>query len=155
VQRLILVEGESDRVAIETLARRIGLNPPAIAVLGGAHAIANYLPIAPRDTRLVGLCDANEEHLFRQHLDEVQICYPDLEGELIRALGVDQALQLVDPSFATLQKQLEYRDEPLETQLRRYLSGRSGYKIRYARIFVEALDLSRLPDPLTAILDLP
>jgi hypothetical protein len=33
--RLILVEGASDRVALETLARRRGLDCPAIVVLGG------------------------------------------------------------------------------------------------------------------------
>ena len=33
-----------------------------------------------------------------------------------------------------------------------YLSGRSGNKLRYARLFVEALDLAQIPVPLQAIL---
>jgi hypothetical protein len=149
---MILVEGTSDRIALETLAARLRLERPEIVVLGGAHAIANYIPLAPPDARLVGLCDATEEPVFRRYLEEVFVCEPDLEGELIRALGTDRALALADPSFATLQKQPEYRDQPLETQLRRYLSGRSGNKLRYARLFVEALDLDRIPAPLQGVI---
>jgi hypothetical protein len=150
--RLVLVEGTSDRIALETLAERLDLEGPEIVVLGGAHAIANYVPLAPRDAQLAGLCDKNEEPVFRRYLEEVYVCEPDLEGELIRALGTDRALALVDPSFATLQKQPEYRDQPLETQLRRYLSGRSGNKLRYARLFAEALDLDTIPAPLQGVI---
>ena len=150
--RLILVEGESDRVALETLAGRLGEPPPTIVVLGGAHAIATYMPLAPRGAGLVGLCDKNEEPLFRRYLKHVEVCDPDLEGELIQALGYERVEALYDPSFATLKKQPEYRDKPLEAQLRRYLSGRSGNKIRYARTFVEVLDLSRIPGPLERVL---
>jgi hypothetical protein len=151
--RLIVVEGASDRIALETLAARLGRERPEIAVLGGAHAIGRFVALAPRGTKLVGLCDKNEESLFRRHLEHVFVCDPDLEGELIRALGAERALELADPSFATLQKQPEYRDRPLEVQLRRYLSGRSGNKLRYARLFVEALDLSAVPGPLEQALD--
>ena len=147
---MILVEGTSDRIALETLAERLGLERPEIVVLGGAQAIASYMPLAPRDVR--GLCDKNEEPVFRRYLDQVYVCDPDLEGELIRALGTDRALALADPSFVTLQKQPEYRDQPLETQLRRYLSGRSGNKLRYARLFVEALDLTQIPAPLQGVI---
>lgn len=151
-RRLILVEGTSDRVALETLAARLDLERPDVVVLGGAHAIASYVPLAPPHARLVGLCDRNEEPLFRRVLEHVEVCDPDLEGELIRALGPERAHALVDPSFGILQRQIEYRDQPLEVQLRRYLSGRSGNKIRYARIFVEALDLRAVPGPLKRVL---
>jgi hypothetical protein len=40
---------------------------------------------------------------------------------------------------------------PVEDQLRRYLSGRSGNKLRYARLFVEALDV--IPAPLQGVLE--
>jgi hypothetical protein len=151
--RLILVEGESDRVALETLARRLGLERPEIVVLGGAHAIASFVALAPKDSELVGLCDRKEEPVFRRVLHEVHVCDPDLEGELIRALGTERVLQLIDASFATLQKQPAWRGMPLEQQLSRYLSGRSGNKLRYARVFVESLDLDRVPPPLLAVLD--
>jgi hypothetical protein len=145
--RLILVEGESDRIALEALARKLGLERPDIAVLGGAHAVASFVAITGK-ANLVGLCDKNEEFLFRRVLDRVHVCDPDLEGELIRALGAERVLQMVEPSFATLQKQPAWRGMPLEDQLRRYLSGRSGNKLRYASLFVEALDLDRVPRPL-------
>ena len=151
--RLILVEGESDRVALETLARRLGLERPEIVVLGGAHAIAGFVALAPKDSELVGLCDRKEEPVFRRVLHEVHVCDPDLEGELIRALGTERVRQLIDASFATLQKQPAWRGMPLEQQLSRYLSGRSGNKLRYARLFVESLDLDRVPPPLLAVLD--
>ena len=148
--RLIVVEGESDRIALEAVAERLGRERPEIAVLGGAHSIASFVALAGKQN-LVGLCDRNEEFLFRRALVRVYVCDPDLEGELIRALGTERAVALADPSFATLQKQPAWRGMPLEDQLRRYLSGRSGNKLRYARLFVEALDV--IPPPLRGVLD--
>jgi len=120
--------------------------------LAGAHAIARYMTTVSPDLSHVGLCDANEEPIFRRHLEEVYVCVPDLEGELIDALGAERVLEMVDANFATLQKQVIYRDRPLEAQLRTYLRGRSGNKIRYARLFVDALDLRAVPDPLERVL---
>ena len=155
--RLILVEGTSDRVALETLARRRGLERPEIVVLGGAHAVGNYVLRAPRDAALAGLCDAREESIFRRFLSLVHVCAPDLEGELIRALGHERVQQVIDAegqlaSFRTLQRQPAQREQPLEAQLSRFLGGRSGNKERYARLFVEALDLGHVPAPLDAVL---
>ena len=155
--KLIVVEGTSDRVALETLGRRRGINPLEIVVLGGAHAVTRYVPFAPHDRQLVGLCDADEAPVFQRALNRVHVCTPDLEGELIRALGTERVQYLLDAegelrSFRTLQKQPALRARPLEDQLRRFLSGRSGNKERYARIFVEALDLGRVPEPLDAAL---
>jgi hypothetical protein len=151
---VVLVEGTSDLVALETLALRRGRDLEAEGVLveaiGGAQAIRRAF--ARHDgARLVGLVDAGEADGFRRVLDEVFVCDPDLEGELIRALGADRAVALVDPSFATLQKQPAWRGMPLEDQLRRYLSGRSGNKLRYARLFVEALEV--IPAPLQGVLE--
>ena len=42
-----------------------------------------------------------------------------------------------------------------EALLRRFLTSRSGRKARYAALFVEALDLDRVPRPLTAVLGGP
>jgi hypothetical protein len=155
--RLILVEGVSDRAALETLARRRGLEPPEIAVLGGAYAVGNYVRTASTDAELVGLCDAREEKIFRRVLEQVHVCTPDLEGELMRALGSERVEQIIDAegelaSFLTLQKQPAQRGQPLEAQLSRFLGGRSGNKERYARRFAEALDLDRVPAPLDAVL---
>src|SRR5215510_13655347 len=94
-QLVIAVEGASDRVVLELLARRRGRDLAAdgieIVPIGGAHAIRRFVSELPPDTAVRGLCDANEAHLFRRVLDDgdVYVCSPDLEGELIRALGVD------------------------------------------------------------------
>lgn len=155
--RLILVEGPSDRIALETLARRRGLDRPAIVVLGGAHAVGHRARRTPRSVELVGLCDAAEERVFRRAVARVHVCDPDLEGELIRALGPERALRIVDAegelaSFRTLQRQPAQRQRPLEAQLLRFLAGRAGNKERYARLLVEALDLDRAPAALDAAL---
>src|SRR5262249_34392689 len=92
----ILVEGGSDRIALETLARRRGLEPPEIVVLGGAGAVASYVRRAPRDAELIGLCDAKEAPVFRRVLARVHVCDPDLEGELVRALGTDRVQRIIE-----------------------------------------------------------
>jgi len=50
-----------------------------------------------------------------------------------------------------LQKQPEWRDRPLDRQLRRFL-GNASRKITYAPLLVEALDLTKAPRPLDAVL---
>jgi hypothetical protein len=157
VTRLVLVEGESDRAALEALARRRGVEAPRIEVLGGAHAVRGRARRAPDGVALAGLCDAGEAPVFRRALAEVHVCDPDLEGELIRALGPERVVGLIEAegelgSFRTLQRQPAQRTRPLEAQLVRFLAGRAGNKARYARRLVEALDLDRVPAPLDAAL---
>ena len=159
-RRTILVEGVSDQAALEMLARRRKLQPPRVIVLGGAHAVRNHVKQAEPGTELVGLCDAKEAPLFRRVLTEVHVCEPDLEGELVRAVGVERVVQLIEAegeldSFRILQRQPAHRSNPMSIQLARFLSGRSGNKERYARLFVEALELDRVPPPLDAVLGGP
>jgi hypothetical protein len=154
-RRLILVEGASDRVALEALALRRGLGRPDIVVLGGAHAVGSFARRAPRGVELVGLCDAGEEPVFRRALARVHVCDPDLEGELIRALGPERVVAIIEAagelaSFRMLRRQPAQRPRPLEAQLVRFLAGRAGNKERYARLLVEALDLDRAPAALDA-----
>jgi hypothetical protein len=85
------------------------------------------------------------------------VCVADLEDELIRALGAAAVQQLVDSqgelgSFQTFQKQPAQRGRPVEAQLRRFIGTRSGRKIRYGRLLVEALDLAEVPRPLDRVL---
>lgn len=82
------------------------------------------------------------------------VCDTDLEHELVRALGVDAVLRIVDEqrelsSFRTFQKQPAKRELDLEEQLWRFMWNR---KIRYATLLVEALDLERVPRPLDGVL---
>lgn len=177
---IVLVEGESDRVALEALAMRRGLHlgraAVEVAVLGGAHAIGPYLS-GYRDRgdrrRLSGLYDAGEEAVFRRALErhgfgelsrrselEAQgflCCDLDLEDELIRALGAATVLAVIaehgdEQPFRTLQHQPGWRERPVESQLRRFIGAGARRKIRYARLLVDALDPDRVPHPLDAVL---
>ena len=156
----MLVEGASDRVALETLAQRRGRDLAAegvaIEAIGGAQAIRRAL--ARHDgAKLVGLVDAGEAEGFRRALEHVFVCDPDLEAELIRALGADEVLRVLAAHrdlgpFRTLQKQPSWRGRPIEEQLRRFMGSGGRRKIRYARHLVEALDLTRVPAPLDGVL---
>jgi hypothetical protein len=163
---VVLVEGQSDKVALETLAERRGRDLAAegvsVVAMGGAQAIGRYLQRF-RDARVTGLCDAGEEPEFRRAFEragiaaEFYVCEPDLEAELIRALGAERVLQVVEahgdlPPFRTLQKQVEWRGRPVEEQLRRYMGSGGRRKTRYARYLVEALELSEVPRPLEGLL---
>ncbi len=177
---VILVEGASDQIAVETLAERRGRDLEAEGVsvvpIGGAQAIARALERygpAGLDVRLAGLCDAGQERDFRRALERTglgsdldrngmealgfYVCDADLEDELIRALGADMVLTVVEAHrdlvpFRTMQKQPAWRGRPVEAQLRRFFGSGARRKIRYARFLVEALDLACVPRPLELVL---
>ena len=177
---VVLVEGISDRIALEALARRRGrdLDVEGIAVvpIGGAQAIGRFLEVfGPRgqDLRLAGLCDAAEEREFRRGLERAglgaeltradmealgfYVCDADLEEELIRALGATAVQRVVDAhgdlgSFRTLQKQPAWQGRPAEEQLRRFMGSGGRRKIRYGRLLVAPLDPTRVPRPLDRVL---
>jgi hypothetical protein len=158
VDRIIVaVEGVSDRNVLEQLARRCGRDLRAegieIVPIGGAHAIRRFVEALAPGTVVRGLCDENEAHLFRRVLAEVHVCVPDLEGELIRALGVDRVLSIVDTeSFRRMQRQPAQRGRPVDKQLHRWLRSSSTRFHCYLPRLVEALDLDRVPQPLDAVL---
>ena len=179
LRAVVVVEGESDQVAVEALAERRGVDLAATGVrverLGGAHRIRKFLETfgARGDgSRLAGLCDAGEEPVFRRALERAGfgsdltradmerlgffVCVADLEEELIRALGaprVEQILQANDDlhRFRTLQQMPAWRDRATEEQLHRFLGSGSRRKIRYARLLVDALDLDHVPRPLDRV----
>jgi hypothetical protein len=174
---IVLVEGMSDQVALETLAARRGRDLAregvAVVAIGGAQAVGRFLArFAASVTTLAGLCDAGEEAVYRRSLERAGlapgpgragmerlgffVCDADLEDELIRALGADRVEAVLEAegrlgSFRTFQKQPEWRGRPTEAQLRRFFGSSAG-KIRYARPLVDALDLTRVPRPLDGLL---
>jgi hypothetical protein len=179
-EAVVLVEGISDQIAVETLAARRGrdLSAERVVVLpiGGAHAITRYLrEFGPAGTglRLAGLCDIGEENVVRRGLASAgvgspgtragmeelgfYVCVEDLEDEMIRAIGTARVEELVDSqgdlgSFRSLQRQPEWRGQPPGAQLRRFLGSGAGRKLRYARLLAGAVDMDRLPHPLEAVL---
>jgi hypothetical protein len=157
---VVLVEGASDREAVLSLARRLGRDLEgegvAVTAIGGAHAVARVAALHPGD-RLLGLCDEREEPLFRRVLDEVYVCRRDLEEELIRALGADRVVEVIDrlgelAPWLSFQRQPHQRPRGVEAQLRRFMGTHSGRKSLYARALVEALDLDGLPEPLAQLI---
>jgi hypothetical protein len=177
---VVLVEGISDQRALEALAERRGRDLEAegvsIVPIGGAQAIGGFLErLGPRglDLILAGLCDAGEERHFRRGLERAglgsdltradmerlgfYVCDADLEEELIRALGAASVEDVVRAqgdlrSFNTLRKQPTWQGRTTEEQLRRFMGSGGRRKIRYARLLVEALDLSQVPRPLDGVL---
>src|SRR3954454_20943987 len=126
---VILVEGASDRAALEALALRLGrdlaVEGTEVVPIGGAQAIGRALA-RYADGRVAGLCDAGEEPDFRRALERAGlgenldraglealgffVCEADLEDELIRALGAEAVLEVVAANgglgaFRTLQRQ--------------------------------------------------
>jgi hypothetical protein len=85
------------------------------------------------------------------------VCENDLEVDLIRASGLVAIEALLDSqgdldSLRILQKQPAWRQKGVDAQVRRWLGAGSRRKLRYARRLVLALDLDRVPRPLTAVL---
>lgn len=177
----MLVEGTSDRFAVEALARRCGRNlvsdRVAVVSMGGATNVSRFLERfgpAGLDLCVAGLCDLGEIGYFRRALERSGagagltreamegrgffVCVADLEDELIRALGTDAMERFIDDqgeldTFRTFQKQPAQRGRPVTEHLHRFIGTRSGRKNRYAPALIDALDLTRTPLPLERLLD--
>jgi hypothetical protein len=177
---VVLVEGISDQIAVETLAsrQRRDLAAEGIVVLpvGGAHGVARYLRLfgpAGTGARLAGLCDEAEEHIVRRGLAAAglgaagsraelerlgfSVCVADLEDELVRAAGTALAAEVLAAhgdlgKFRTMQRQPAWRGKDEGAQLRRFLGAGARRKLRYARLLTEAIDPDRIPRPLEAVL---
>lgn len=179
-QTVVLVEGVSDQLAVEALAERFGRNLAAEGVMvlpmGGATNIGHFLDrFGPRGSgvRIAGLCDEAEAGVFRRGLERVglglelatagmhslgfYVCAPDLEAELIRALGVSVVEQILAgegdlASFRTFQQQPAQRGKSDQARLRRFMGTRGGRKIHYAPLLVRSLEPARVPRPLRDLL---
>lgn len=182
IRSVLLVEGVSDQAAVETLAKRLGrdlkVEGVSIVAMGGASAIGDFLEDLMGsqgfDMKLSGLCDEAEMGDFRRGLERVGFgtslsksemeslgfytCSADLEDELIRALGVKAVLEVFDAEgelrgFRKFQNQVVWRGRPLDEQVHRFIGIKAGRKVRYGRLLVDALNLSRVPRPLVGVLD--
>lgn len=159
---MILVEGISDRIALETLAERHGVSID-VRPIGGAQAIRSVLRGLDGDVHVLGLCDEREAPLWERAFAEAgrppafEVCRPDLEAELIRAHGAEGVIAVLEANgdvapFRTFEKQPAWRGRPVERQLYRFIRSSSSRNLRYARILVETLPLERMPQPLVAVL---
>jgi hypothetical protein len=178
---VVLVEGISDQIALETAAVGRGRNLEAeqivIMPIGGAHAIGRVLtrlgPLSAQ-VRLAGLYDLREQDVFRRGLAALQVgsprtrtdleqlgfycCVNDLEDELLRAVGTAGVEALFDShgdlrSFRSFQSQPAWRGRQPEAQLYRFVRSSSVRNLRYARLLVEAaVARDTVPRPLDALL---
>lgn len=177
---VVLVEGVSDQIAVETLAGRRGRDLAAEGVVvlpvGGASSVARYLRrFGPEGTgaRLAGLCDAGEAHVVQRGLAAAGlgkpgsrgglerlgffVCVEDLEDELIRAAAPALVTEIFAAhgdlrAFRTIQRQPAWRGKDEAAQLRRFLGAGGQRKLRYARLLTEAISLDGIPRPLDAVL---
>lgn len=176
---VVLVEGESDRVALAALARRLRQDLATerieiVPMLG----ITNIRTFAERygphgeGVHLVGLYDIGEERHVRRGLAAAGLpldsargpadlgfhaCDADLEDELLRAVGADRVESVIEAqgdgrSLRLLGQMPAQAGWSREEVLRRFLGSQSGRKARYARHLVEAMDLERAPRALRAVL---
>lgn len=175
---VILVEGASDRRALATLAHRQGRDlvdeGVTIVATAGITNVGRFLDLlgpSGHDVALRGLCDEPEVSELHRALESAgllpsntgvadlpelgfHVCVRDLEDELIRALGADVLLEVIQSQrhlrrFRSFQNQPAQRHKTIEQQLWRWLGN---HKIRYAPLMVAALDLDRVPRPLYGVL---
>lgn len=176
----MLVEGDSDRIALHTLAQRCGRDLAAEGVeVVPMNGITNIRAFASRygphglGLPLAGLYDVAEEAALRRGLAAAGLvaprgpdgpralgfygCSTDLEDELIRALGVDAVEAVIEAAGEARSLRLPagmpaQRERTRAAVLRRFLGSRSGRKARYAALLVSALEPGRAPEPLAGLL---
>jgi hypothetical protein len=157
---VILVEGITDRIALEAVAAKLGHDLARDGVdvvpIGGAQAIGRA--VARYDgERVAGLCDAPEERWFRRVLgDAVYVCTVNLEDELIRALGAARVEEVVAAqgdleTFRSFQNQPAWRGRSTESQLLRWMHNGNRHQ-RYPPLLIAALEPERIPRPLAGVL---
>jgi hypothetical protein len=167
---VVLVEGRSDEAAVRALAARLGRDLDAegvaVEVAGGAGGfVTSLLALPATTTTAAALVDVGEVASVRRGLArsgleerlELHVCDADLEDGLIRALGTDEVLEVIRAAgemglLRSFQAQPAQRERPLDAQLRRFLGTKSGRKIRYGRLLVEAVPLAEVPAPLAGVL---
>ncbi|MGW6023829.1 TOPRIM nucleotidyl transferase/hydrolase domain-containing protein [Streptomyces sp. NPDC055099] len=171
VRTAVLLEGPSDREAVEALAARRGRDLAAegvcVVAMGGAMSIGRYAELLGPPglgLRLAGLCDVGEQRFYDRGLERARaprrdffVCVADLEDELIRALGTARVEETVRDggdlrAWQTFLRQPAQHERPRGQQLRRFLGTKKGRKIRYGRLLVEALDPELTPAPLDDLL---
>ena len=174
---VVLVEGPSDAVVLEVLARRLGLDGRGVKVVS-MHGVTNFghhlrTYAAHDDTTVAGLCDGGEVRFFARALrreghevdgrDDLErlgffVCDTDLEDELIRALGTDAVVDVVAREgelglLHTFQQQPAQRNRSLHDQLHRFAGTKSGRKVRLAAALAAELKPDAVPAPLLGVLE--
>ncbi|MBS1897469.1 MAG: hypothetical protein JSS88_08910 [Actinobacteria bacterium] len=173
---VVLVEGESDRLALIAAARVRGEELRADVVsLGGITNLRSWLERRDPAVPVLGLYDAAELRyvvgalvagrlLPAGEADPAAVarcgffgCEQDLEDEVIRAAGPELVLQTLDARgelalFRVFQGQPAQRVRSVDAQLHRFAGTASGRKTVFAADVIAALPAARIPRPLVALL---
>lgn len=162
---LVLVEGESDRTALVTLAARLGHDLTGVDVvsMGGITNLRRHLSEVPEHDQVALLHDAGESSYVDRTLADHPglvapfVCVADLEDELVRALGMDRVLEVVEAggdldAWHILLNQPYHRGRPEDLVLRRFWGTTSGRKEKYAALLAAALEPAAVPAPLAGVL---
>lgn len=177
-RKVVLLEGVSDIAALTAVAETRGIDLHRIELidLGGVTNVRRELIQLHRgaaELEVLGLCDAPEVRFVAQALNEIGrpvrdasdlaaygffICQADLEEELIRSLGTERAMAVVedlrlDAKLAILRQQPAWQDRPLAEQLHRFCGVASGRKELLAGALAAALEPDDVPAPLHALID--
>lgn len=162
---LVLVEGESDRTALTTLAGRLGHDLAGVDVvsMGGITNLRRHLADLTGDRTVALLHDAGEtayvDRTLALHDGPVTrfVCDRDLEDELVRALGRPKVLEVLEAggdldAWHILLNQPFHRGRPEAAVLRRFWGTTSGRKDKYAALLAAALSPAQVPAPLAGVL---
>ncbi len=177
---VLLVEGESDYIAVTKAATLLGhrLDAKGVAVLqtGGEGTLRTFVRLFGKnglDLDIAGLVDADAEAALTQELERESygqgidrltlesvgfwICDSDLEAELIQAVGISQTEALItaegeDQSYAAFAQDPRYSRLSDQERLEAFLSKR-GRKVRYAPLLIDRLTSGTLPRPLVEALN--
>ncbi|CAL9390560.1 hypothetical protein SUDANB6_01249 [Streptomyces sp. enrichment culture] len=171
VRAVVLLEGPSDAAAVDALAacrgRDLAAEGVCVLPMGGAMNVGRFARLlgpSGLGLRLTGLCDERERPYYARGWERAGaaqhgffVCVADLEGELIRALGVARVTELVRAQgdqrpLETFLHQPAQQGRTVQQQVRRFLGTRKGRKIQYGRVLVEALDPHHTPAPLAGLL---
>ena len=174
---VVLVEGASDRMAVEAVARLLGRDfarhEVAVVAMGGITNLRSSIgAFSESGVEIVGLLDEGELRFVRSVLERLarlepdgdltetgfHVCRRDLEDELLRAVGVETALGLVEssgdlPSYQIFCNQRAQRNRTDHDRLRRFAGTRSGRKSTYAGMLAGALTEDSIPAPLRRVVE--
>lgn len=159
LRTVVLVEGASDLAAVETAADAVQADLAGVVIvpMGGAMSIRRFVSLLA-GVRVVGLCDVAEtSHFERAGVETIIACDPDLEWELLRALGNDRVIDVLEregdlAAFRVFQNQPAQRERTLDRQLHRFFGTIGGRKEKYGRALTAALRPGDLPAPLVTLL---
>ena len=161
----MLVEGDSDRTALLTLAGLLehDLTDVEVVSMGGITNLRRHLAALTVDHPVAVLHDVGETTYVDRTLAAFErdvarfVCDADLEDELVRALGMPAVLDVVAgagdlDAWHILLNQPFHRERPPDAVLRRFWGTTSGRKDKYAALLTAALEPTRVPAPLAGVL---